>query len=124
MPGTGYQIAKPQRIIKTAAQITRELCLKYGITLEELRAEDRFTYTNQARQELMWLLRQPKSGDRSRYSFIWIGLYLERDPSTVVHGVNAHMRRNSYLLMGPTDPLGYWPCITTPPIRPDFGDRP
>jgi chromosomal replication initiation ATPase DnaA len=67
-----------------------------GVSPDEITGRGRTQKVAHARQEVMWRARQVLRPDGSpRYSFPFIGRELNRDHTTVVHGVAAHEARVS-----------------------------
>lgn len=82
-------IPKPVRKIISR---TAELC---GIPETEIVGPNRNKLVTIARQHVMYELRRIKgSGGGPLYSFLEIGRFLNRDHTTVMHGVDAHASRN------------------------------
>lgn len=69
-------------------QIVSEISRKHGVTFEEITSEVRIPRVVHARQELMWRLRTEVLWGTPR-----IGRFVNRDHSTVLHGIGRHELR-------------------------------
>lgn len=67
---------------------TLYICERHGVTREQLKSPERTKDIVRARQELMHLL------ICAGMSVAGIGRYLNRDHTTILHGVRAHKKRN------------------------------
>ena len=68
------------------------VCATRGVTRLELCWRDRTQAVATARQELWWLIRHHPE---RRYSLPEIARIVGRDRTTVLHGINAHRRRQT-----------------------------
>lgn len=71
----------------TMALILVHVADKYDLTVAELRGKRRVHRIAHPRQEAMWMMRQAGK------SLPQIGAYLNRDHTTVLHGVRRHEAR-------------------------------
>lgn len=70
------------------------VALEHGVMVEDLTGNSRAKEDAQARQDFMWKARQMTKADGSpRFSFPQIGRFLNRDHTSVMHGVEAHAKR-------------------------------
>lgn len=74
----------------TKAQILQDVSARHGFSVHELTVSRcREHKLVVARQELMFLLYQPR-----KFSFDRVGKFINRDHSTVFNGIRAHKARN------------------------------
>lgn len=73
----------------TARQLLREVCLRYGFSADDIRGPRRQAKIAAARMELYYLLRT-----HTDWSYPHIARFLNRDHSTIVHGVRTYCARN------------------------------
>jgi chromosomal replication initiation ATPase DnaA len=71
-----------------AWRVAEEWCEAVGYTMEQMRGPDRTAAIAEARQALMWILR-----NRLGMSYPAIAATLNRDHSTVMHGVRREALR-------------------------------
>ena len=74
--------------LPTIANILSEVALRHGVTVAQLKSDCRARDVIVARQEAMWRCHGEK-----RWSLKQIGRALNRDHSTILHGVRAHEKR-------------------------------
>jgi chromosomal replication initiation ATPase DnaA len=72
----------------TMAKIAARVAADRRVSVAELKGSRRDAWLARARQEAMWLMRQ-----EGRWTLPQIGRFLNRDHSTVIHGIRAHERR-------------------------------
>jgi chromosomal replication initiation ATPase DnaA len=75
------------------AQIAQAVSLAHGITVADLRGPSRLKPVSEARQEFMAL-----AMGEGRFSSPQVGRWLNRDHSTVLHGVKRHWAREEKAL--------------------------
>jgi chromosomal replication initiation ATPase DnaA len=68
--------------------ILRGVCERHGVTRDDLAAKRKGAWIMPARLEAYWLLRQ------AGYSYGKIGSLLNKDHTTVIHGINVYARKN------------------------------
>jgi hypothetical protein len=68
--------------------IVFEHAFKHGLTVEEMMAENRSPERVAIRSELYWRLRK-----ETTWSLPRLGKYLNRDHTTLLHGINRHAKR-------------------------------
>lgn len=87
---TAMQIAKalPRNNSQGVRDIMKEVCDLHGISLSDMLGPARFRRIVRARQHAMWLCHK-----RTRFSFVRLGRFFQRDHSTVMHGIRAHEER-------------------------------
>jgi chromosomal replication initiation ATPase DnaA len=72
-----------------AKRLVAQVCRHFDVTLEDLRGPRRYGRLADARLRLYYLLRHG-----TQWSFPHIGRYLNRDPSSVMTGVQRYCKRN------------------------------
>lgn len=80
------QIKTPRDALRDEA---RAIAISYGISYQLIMSRSRVTLISVARQHLMYNL-----WITGEHTFSQIGRFLGRDHTTVMHGVDAHARRN------------------------------
>jgi chromosomal replication initiation ATPase DnaA len=84
-----HDLAHARPVRTPYIDIERQVALRHGITVEDLRGPCRARRVAWPRQELMWRARR-----ETRLSLPQIGERLGgRDHTTVIHGVRAHQAR-------------------------------
>jgi chromosomal replication initiator protein len=81
----GY--ALPKRAI-TMKEIAQEVCLKRGVSMEQLRGPRRTRDIAWPRQEAMWQM-----VEAGRWSLPQIGRFFHRDHTSILHGRRRHAAR-------------------------------
>ena len=71
-----------------AREILSTVARSHGVKVADIKGPGRFRSQVFARQDAMWRLYST-----GRYSFPEIGRFLNRDHSTVIHGVRVHAKR-------------------------------
>ena len=95
-----------------AQTILREVASAYPLTVPELKGRSRTRHIVVARQEAMHLLA------RQGWSTPRIGRLLGRDHSTVLHGIEAHKRRNDAKVRKVPDPPSQKMCSRCRTVKP------
>lgn len=72
----------------TMAEIAAQVAAERRISISELKGVRRDAGLAHARQEAMWRMYQ-----QGRWSLPQIGRFLNRDHTTVIHGIRVHERR-------------------------------
>lgn len=86
-PSVACQEQKP----KSFHDVKREVCRKYGITVEELDSKRMFRKLTDARAEVWW-----RGRHELKKSYLWLAFYSgQRDHTTVLHGVKRHEEKIS-----------------------------
>lgn len=76
------------------SEILAEVAQRYGITVADLRGPAQRWAISHPRQEAMWLMRQQVRSDGTFWHEVTkIARYLNRDHTTVLHGIAAHAAR-------------------------------
>lgn len=70
-------------------QVIEDVALKYDVSCESILGEGRTQEVVEARQEVMWVLRA------RGLNYCAIGRRLNRDRTTVVHGIKAFEKRKT-----------------------------
>ncbi len=82
------------RVGQTMRDIAAEVATHHGITVEALKGPAQHRRIVRLRQEVMFRAYEERWADGRRvYSLPQIGAFLNRDHSTVIHGIRAHERR-------------------------------
>lgn len=76
-------------------ELVDHVCVRRGVTQEELCGRHRTQAVTAARHELWWLIRHHP---QRRYSYSEIARLVQRDHTTVLHGIAAHERRHAAAL--------------------------
>lgn len=92
------QASTPQEacVVRTAfvdrglGDIIEAICSSHAVTFEEIHGRGRTRRISQAREELWWQLRCHPGAS---FSYAEIGSFFDRNHTTVMSGVRAHMRR-------------------------------
>lgn len=87
-------ITRPVPLL-TMKAIATDVAERHGLTVEDLRGDERRQGVSRPRQEAMWMMRQVKWADgTNRYSYPRIGRFLGgRDHSTIIAGERRHILR-------------------------------
>lgn len=83
-------VSCPKLIPQTLKDIALDVCFERGIPLDELKGRSALQHYARPRQEFMW-----RAYETGRYTTTHIARFLERDPSTISHGVHAHSARKA-----------------------------
>jgi chromosomal replication initiator protein len=82
LPSVSCQEQKP----KSFHDVKREVCRKYGITLNDLDGKRMFRKFVEARSEAWW-----RGRHELKKSYLWLAFYSgQKDHTTVLHGVKRH----------------------------------
>ena len=84
-PGLNSGIPNFHRV--TMHEIALEVCERYGVTLADLKGPRRLRLLSAARQEFMAL-----AYELPHASLPVIGRFLDRDHTTILHGVRRHRK--------------------------------
>jgi chromosomal replication initiation ATPase DnaA len=76
--------------VRDLLELTRQVCARRGVALDDLCGRLRSHSVSRARQEVWWLLRHHPERN---YSLGDIARLFRRDHSTILAGVRAHGRR-------------------------------
>jgi chromosomal replication initiation ATPase DnaA len=76
--------------VRGLLELVDAVCARRGVTRQELCGRGRSRAVAGARHELWWLIRHHP---QRRYSCSEIGRLVHRDPTSILHGVAAHQRR-------------------------------
>ena len=72
--------------LRSVTRILSDVCYRHAITLSALKGKERFQPLVRARHEAMWLLHHALPN----CSLTQIGRWMERDHTTVIHGIRKH----------------------------------
>ena len=87
LPSASCQEPKP----KSFHDVKREVCRKYGITLNDLDGKRMFRKFVEARSEAWW-----RGRHELKKSYLWLAFYSgQKDHTTVLHGVKRHEEKLS-----------------------------
>lgn len=81
--------------VTTMADILADVAQRHELTVAELKSPEKTRKVAYARQEAMWIMAKVERKDGvARYSLPMIGAFLNRDHTTVIHGIRAYAARN------------------------------
>jgi len=91
-------------------RIVIEVARKHGLTFVQLAGQQRFRKIVAARHECFWRLH-----NETTMSLPAIGRRLNRDHTTVLHGIKQHEKRGGFSTLSPQ--ITTWGCAENPPLQ-------
>ena len=93
-PEPAYAVDPGPRGMDFFRETLRVVAAKHKVLQSDILGPRRYREFVYARQELVWLLRQPRRPDgKHRFSYLTIARWMGRDHTTLIHGYEWHEKR-------------------------------